>query len=290
MAEILRGKPVLEYMRPQLQKDVCELKSNGITPVLAIVRVGDRGDDMAYEHSVISHCDTIGVGIKKYTYSEDVKQDELIAGIRTINNDGSVHGTLIFRPLPPQFDDNAVCGILAPQKDVDGITKSSLAGVFTDSTVGYAPCTAQACMEILDYYGIDPRGKNVTIIGRSLVVGKPLSMMLLKRHATVTICHTKTKDISSLCREAEIVIVAAGHANIADKNYFSPGQVVIDVGINVGADGKLCGDVNFRDAENIVSRITPVPGGVGTVTTAVLIKHVVEAAKQASINKIQGKF
>lgn len=282
MAEILKGKPVAEDIRRKSREEVSRLKSHGISPAVAIIRLGERSDDIAYERNIITHCNAIGVDVKKYIFSSDITQDELITNIHMINDDRSIHGVLIFRPLPPQFDDNAVCRALSPEKDVDGITNGSLAGVFTDTKSGFAPCTAQACMEILDYYGIDPHGKNVTIVGRSLVVGKPVSMLLLKRHATVTICHTKTKNISSLCREAEILVVAAGRANVADKNYFSSGQTVIDVGINVDSSGSLCGDVNFDDAEKIVGSITPVPGGVGTVTTAVLVKHVIEAAEHTA--------
>lgn len=282
MAEILRGRPVAEDIRQESQKEAAELKSHGINPTVAIIRLGERSDDMAYERNVITHCNAIGVNVKKYIFGANITQDELITNIHMINADRSIHGVLLFRPLPPQFDDNAVCRTLSPEKDIDGITNGSLAGVFTGSKAGFAPCTAQACMEILDYYGIDPQGKNVTIVGRSLVVGKPVSMLLLKKHATVTICHTKTKNIPSLCRKAEILVVAAGRANVADKNYFSAGQVVIDVGINADSNGNLCGDVNFDDAEKIVRSITPVPGGVGTVTTAVLVKHVIEAAKHTA--------
>lgn len=282
MAEILKGKPVAEDIRRKSREEVSRLKSHSISPAVAIIRLGERSDDIAYERNIIMHCNAISVDVKKYIFSSDITQDELITNIHMINDDSSIHGVLIFRPLPPQFDDNAVCRALSPEKDVDGITNGSLAGVFTDTKSGFAPCTAQACMEILDYYGIDPHGKNVTIVGRSLVVGKPVSMLLLKRHATVTICHTKTNNISSLCREAEILVVAAGRANIADKNYFSSGQIVIDVGINVDSSGSLCGDVNFDDAEKIVGSITPVPGGVGTVTTAVLVKHVIEAAEHTA--------
>lgn len=285
MAELLQGKPVAEFICRKLQKEVSELSSNGITPTLAIIRVGQREDDMAYERSIEINCGRIGVHVRKYVFDTDITQDKLIDHIKMIDNNSAVHGVLIFRPLPPQFDDSAVCRAISAEKDVDGITNSSLAGVFTGNAAGFAPCTAQACMEILDYYGIDPKSKNTAVIGRSLVVGKPVSMLLLKKHATVTICHTKTKNVSSLCKKAEILIVAAGRPNTADKNYFSPGQVVIDVGINIDSNGKLCGDANFTDALETVQYITPVPGGVGTVTTMVLAKHVVEAAKVSANQK-----
>jgi methylenetetrahydrofolate dehydrogenase (NADP+)/methenyltetrahydrofolate cyclohydrolase len=183
------------------------------------------------------------------------------------------------------MDDDRVRNTLAPEKDVDGITDASLAGVFTGNDTGYAPCTAQACMEILDYYGIDPKGKRTVVIGRSLVVGKPVAMMLIGKHATVTVCHTRTVDMPALCREGELLIVSAGRAGIVDKAYFSPGQTVIDVGINLAEDGAITGDVNFAEAGEIVKAVTPVPGGVGTVTTSVLVKHVVDAAEKAAAKR-----
>ena len=203
-----------------------------------------------------------------------------MAAIDRVNNDDRIHGVLIFRPLPKHLDDEAVRRALKPEKDIDGITDGSLVGVFAGTKQGFPPCTPQACMEILDHYGIDPKGKRAVVIGRSLVVGKPAAMMLLGKHATVTVCHTRTVDMPAVCREAEILIVAAGRAGVVGKEYFAPGQIVIDVGINVNAEGKLCGDVNFEEAEPVVEAITPVPGGVGTVTTSVLVGHVVEAAKR----------
>jgi methylenetetrahydrofolate dehydrogenase (NADP+)/methenyltetrahydrofolate cyclohydrolase len=162
------------------------------------------------------------------------------------------------------------------------MTAGSLAQVFSGQGAGFPPCTAQACLEILDHYGVSLRGKRVAVVGRSLVVGRPVSMLLQRRDATVTMCHTKTADLPETCRQAEILVAAAGKMGMVDERYVSPGQVVIDVGIHVGEDGKLCGDVDFADAEPVVEAITPVPGGVGAVTTAVLCKHVVEAAERAA--------
>lgn len=201
-----------------------------------------------------------------------------MAAVDRVNNDDNIHGVLIFRPLPKHLDEAAVIKALSPEKDVDGITDGSMVGVFAGTNQGFPPCTPWACMEILDHYGIDCTGKKAVVIGRSLVVGKPAAMMLLKKNATVTICHTKTKDMPSVVKEADIVIVAAGRAGIVDDTYLRNGQVVIDVGINVNEEGKLCGDVDYAKAEPIVEAITPVPGGVGSVTTSVLVGHVVEAA------------
>ena len=280
MAQILDGKQVVAALNEKLRADVDQLNEKGVLPTLAIVRVGERGDDISYERGAIKRCETIGVAVKCFALPEDAAQEELLDVIDSINKDDTIHGCLLFRPLPKHMDDSAVRNALVPAKDVDGITDGSLAGVFAGTEDGFPPCTAQACIEILDHFGHDLKGKNVTVIGRSLVVGKPVAMMLLGRHATVTVCHTRTVDMPAICRKADILIVAAGRAGIVGKEYFSEGQIVIDVGINVDDDGKLCGDVNFAEAEPIVGAITPVPGGVGTVTTSVLVKHVVNAAKK----------
>ena len=281
MTELLKGAAVVAAMNERLTAEVAALKEKGVTPTLAILRVGEREDDISYEKGAMKRCATVGVEVKNVVLPADVTQEELMKNIEALNNDKSVHGVLIFRPLPKHLDEEAVRQALKPEKDIDGITDGSLAGVFTGSGKGFPPCTAQACMEILDHYKIDCKGKRAVVIGRSLVVGKPAAVMLMAKNATVTVCHTKTVDMPSVARQAEILIVAAGKANAITKEYLSPGQVVIDVGINVNEEGKLCGDVKFDDAEPIVGAITPVPGGVGTVTTSVLVSHVVEAAKKS---------
>ena len=198
--------------------------------------------------------------------------------INEVNKDDAIHGVLMFRPLPKHINQKVVENALAAEKDVDCQTDASLGGVFTGQKVGFPPCTPQPCMEILDHYGIDCTGKKAVVIGRSLVVGKPAAMMLIQKNATVTVCHTRTVDMPSVTREADIVIVAAGRAGVVGAEYVSEGQTVIDVGINVNAEGKLCGDCDYAAVEPIVDAITPVPGGVGSVTTSVLVGHVVEAA------------
>ncbi|MCL2497057.1 MAG: bifunctional 5,10-methylenetetrahydrofolate dehydrogenase/5,10-methenyltetrahydrofolate cyclohydrolase [Symbiobacteriaceae bacterium] len=280
MAEILDGREVVAALNEKLQEEVAQLVAQGITPTLAIVRLGERGDDIAYERGALRRCATVGVEVKSYLLAEDATQEELLTVIQEINQDAGIHGCLLLRPLPKHMDDNLVRNSLAPEKDIDGITDASLAGVFTGFATGYPPCTAQACMEILDYYDINVTGKKAVVIGRSLVVGKPAAMMLLQKNATVTICHTRTVDMPAICREGELLIVAAGRPRIVGKDYLAPGQIVIDVGINYDEEDELCGDVNFEEAEPIVASITPVPGGVGTVTTSVLVKHVVEAARR----------
>ena len=279
MAKLLKGADVVTALNNKMIEEIDALKKGGISPTLAILRVGERADDVSYEKTAMKRSETVGINVKNVVLSNEITQDELMQNIEALNNDCNVHGVLMFRPLPKHLDEKAACAALSPDKDIDGITDGSLAGVFTGSGKGFAPCTAQACIEILDYYGIDCKGKRAVVVGRSLVVGKPVGIMLMGKHATVTTCHTRTVDMPSVTRNAEIVIVAAGQMEGLTKEYFSPGQVVIDVGINWNDEkGKLCGDVKFDDAEPIVDAITPVPGGVGTVTTSVLLSNVVKAA------------
>ena len=282
MAEILKGAPVAKAISQQAALRAAELTARGITPTLAIVRVGERPDDISYEKGAVKRCDACGAAVRHVILPADVSQDELISAIRSLNQDDSVHGILMFRPLPRHIDEAAVCDSIAPEKDMDGVTEGSMAGIFSGSGKGYPPCTAQACIEILDHYGVELRGKHAVIVGRSNVIGKPAAMLLLGRNATVTICHTKTADMEAECRRADIIVAAAGKAGVVSADHVSPGQIVLDVGINVTPEGKLTGDVDFEAVEPIVSAITPVPGGVGSVTTAVLVKHVVEAAETAS--------
>jgi len=278
MAKQLLGKEVTAALNTRITADADKLKDKGIQPTLGIVRVGERGDDVSYERGATKRCETLGVAYEKFLLPADVSQEELMATIDKVNKDDNIHGVLIFRPLPKHLDEAAVIKALSPDKDVDGITDGSMVGVFAGTDQGFPPCTAQACMEILDYYDIDCTGKKAVIVGRSLVVGKPAAMMLIKKNATITVCHTRTVDMPSVVKEADIVIVAAGRAGVIDDTYLSAGQTVIDVGINVNEEGKLCGDVDFAKAEPVVDAITPVPGGVGSVTTSVLVGHVVEAA------------
>lgn len=279
MATILKGAPVADAINERSRESIAALEATGVFPTLAMVRVGAREDDIAYESGAAKRCEKVGVRVKKLILPEDISQEELIGTINSLNCDPSVHGVLLFMPLPGQLDSEAVRKALSHEKDVDGITNGSLAGVFTGSGEGFAPCTAQACVEILDYYGIECKGKRAVIVGRSLVVGKPAAMLLMAKNATITVCHTKTIDLPSVTKNAEIILAAAGKARALGAEHLSPGQTVIDVGINF-VDGKMCGDVDFEAAEPIVGAITPVPGGVGTVTVSVLVNHVVEAAKR----------
>ena len=267
MAKLLLGKEVNASINEEIKAKVEKLKAQDITPTLGIIRIGEREDDIAYEKGAAKRCETLGV-----------KEEEVLKTISQVNKNDKIHGVLLFRPLPKHLNEDRIVNALAVEKDVDGITDLSMAGVFMGKDMGYAPCTPSACMKVLEHYGIDCTGKKVVVIGRSLVVGKPAAMMLLKKNATVTVCHTRTVDMPSVVKEADIVVVAAGKAGVIDGSYLREGQIVIDVGINVNEEGKLCGDVNFEEAEKIVDAITPVPRGVGGVTTSILLEHVVDAA------------
>lgn len=285
MAKQLLGKEVTAAMNEKLQARVAELQEKGVTPKLGIIRCGENPSDLSYEKGAMSRAALIGVEVERFLLPEDVTKEALIAQIEALNADASIHGVLLFRPLPKQLKsaESEICNHLRPEKDIDCMTDLSNAGVFMGKQLGFAPCTPQACMEILDHYGIDCKGKTAVVIGRSLVVGRPAAMMLMQRNATVTICHTKTVDTAAIARQADILVTSAGVLNSLTADYVRPGQIVIDVSINwdpTKKDGKggIAGDADFAAVEPIVEAITPVPGGVGAVTTSVLIGHVVEAA------------
>ena len=290
MAKRLLGKEVNEALVAALQTRTAALREKGITPTLGIVRLGENPSDLSYEKGATKRAEEVGVAIKNYILPEETTKEELLAVIDEINADASVHGVLMFRPLPKHLknDQEEICNRLAPAKDVDSMTHLSNAGVFEGQDLGYAPCTPAACMEILDHYGIDCKGKNAVVIGRSLVVGKPAAMMLMAKNATVTVCHTRPVDPAAICREADIIISAAGVLNSLTMDFVREGQIVIDVSMNWNPEkittkgpGGMSGDAIFEEVEPIVEAITPVPGGVGAVTTSVLMKHVVEAAEKA---------
>ena len=280
MAELWKGAPVAAALTERLCGQAERLRARGISPTLAIVRVGERSEDLSYERGACKRCEMIGISVKHFILPVNCTQEELLTVIRRINEDGAIHGCLLFRPLPRHLDEAAVCAALSPVKDVDGITSGSLASVFSGDGQGYPPYTAQACLELLDYYGFEPTGRRAVVVGRSLVIGRPAAMLLLNRNATVTLCNSRTRDLPEVCREADIVVVAMGKAGAVGAEHLREGQVVVDVGIHVNEEGKLCGDVRFGEAEPLVEAITPVPGGVGTVTTSVLVSHVVEAAEK----------
>ncbi len=279
MAELLKGKPVADAITAKCSEKAKELREKGIVPCLAILRVGENDADISYERGAMKRCASADVEVRNVILPKDVSQEAFDEALEALNHDDSVHGILMFRPLPKHLNSEKARNMIAPEKDIDGCTDGSLAGVFTNTPKGFAPCTAQAAIEILDYYGIEISGKNVTVLGRSLVVGKPLALLLMNRNATITVCHRKTVDTQSIARKADIVVAAIGEAENITAQYLREGQYVIDVGISWNeAKGKLCGDVLFEEAEPLVKAITPVPGGVGSVTTSVLVSHVIEAA------------
>ncbi len=291
MAKLLLGKEVTDALNANLQTRTAALREKGVEPTLAIVRVGEDPSDLSYEKGALKRAELVGVSVQQFILPADATKEAVLAVIDEINANDKIHGVLMFRPLPKHLkaDQNEICNRLDPKKDMDCMTHLSNAGVFEGlNDLGYAPCTPAACMEILDYYGIDCKGKNAVVIGRSLVVGKPAAMMLMGKNATVTVCHTKTVNTAEICRNADIIISAAGVLNSLTADFVRPGQVVIDVSINWDANkpnakgglGGIAGDAKFDEVEPIVEAITPVPGGVGSVTTSVLMKHVVEAAER----------
>ena len=279
MAMLLKGAPAAAALNERTAAAAAALKAEGIVPTLAILRVGARDGDLSYERGAMKRCEQIGADVKNVVLPADVEADVFFAALESLNRDDTVHGILMLRPLPKHLDGEKARRMLAPEKDVDGCTDGSLAGVFTNTPLGFPPCTAQAAMEILKYYEIPLSGKRAAVIGRSLVVGRPAAMMLMHENATVTVCHTRTADVPAVTREADIVIAASGQSESIGAEFLREGQTVIDVGISWNeAKQKLCGDVRFDEAEPVVKAITPVPGGVGAVTTSVLVSHVVEAA------------
>ncbi len=281
MAEILKGKPVADAMIARMRETAETLRARGVEPTLCVVRVGERADDLSYEKGVIKRCEQVGVRLRQVILPETVTQDEFEAAFWAVNRDPSVHGILLFRPLPKALDAERIRKLFDPKKDIDGWTDGSLAGVYANTDLGFAPCTAQAVLELLRFYGIDPKGKRATVIGRSLVIGRPVSMLLMHANATVTTCHTRTKDVPAIAREADILVCAAGVMRSVTPEFTNPDQIVVDVGIHFDEEtGKLCGDVDFDRVAPCVKAITPVPGGVGGITTCVLLDHVLKAAER----------
>lgn len=271
----LRGINVANAINEEI---INEAKKLDYIPHLAIIRVGERPDDMSYERGATKKMDKVGFRCTSFVYPETVTNEEFQKEFDKINNDEDIDGILLLRPLPKHLDEKAIENRINQTKDLDGISPANLAKVFAGDDTGMAPCTAEAVIEMLDYADVDLKGKRATVIGRSLVIGKPVAMLLMKKNATVTICHTKTVDMPQTCKNAEVLVAAAGVAKMVDSSYVSDGAIVIDVGINVDANGNLCGDVNYEEVSKKASIITPVPGGVGSVTTSVLAKHLLKGA------------
>ena len=275
-----RGAPVVQKMKETFEVQVADFAARGVTPTLAVLRVGAREDDLAYERGIQKRFASVGAAVKVTELPETVTQNALEAALDRLNRDPAVHGILVFRPLPKTLSEERLAERIAPEKDVDCLGRVNTAYVFSGDERAYPPCTPQAVMEMLDFYGVDLTGKKAVVVGRSMVVGKPLAMLLLKKHATVTICHTRTKDLAEECRRADVLIACAGAKRMVGADFVKPGQLVLDVGIHADGDS-LCGDVDAAAVAGTVSALTPVPGGVGTVTTSVLLKHTLLSALRA---------
>lgn len=280
MASLLHGGPVAEAMSQRIRQQCDELRRSGVQPVFGIVRVGDRPNDVSYERGAMARAAGLGVEVRRFLLPECATEQQLIDTLHQVNQDPSIHGCLLFRPLPPHLDTVAVSQVLDPAKDIDAITATSMGALLTQDTVGFAPCTASACLALLRHHQIPLQGKKIAVIGKSMTVGLPTALLMMNEEATVSVCHvlSQSQDTQDLCRSADIIISATGCRGLISADYVRPGQTVVDVGVCLGPDGKLHGDVAFDEVEPIVAAITPVPGGVGAVTSTILVGHAVEAA------------
>ena len=279
MAVVMSGKEVAARMKGMLLSKVSELKGRGITPTLGIVRVGSRPDDLVYERAILKRFHSLGIDVDVHELPEDISQEDFDSQFMSVNDDKNVHGILLFRPLPEGLNEEYAVLHMNPKKDIDGMSPVNAARIFAGENEGFAPCTPSAVMAMLAQYGYDVSGRNVVIVGRSMVVGRPLSMLMLKANATVTVCHSKTQNIKEICKRADIVIAAAGRAKMLTPEYFTRKSIVVDVGIDTDSEGNLCGDVDFEKVEQVVQAVSPVPGGVGAVTTSILAENLLKAAK-----------
>lgn len=279
MADILRGKAVADSIKEKMAQDIEELKGQGKVPTLGIVRLGQNPGDISYEKSIIKNCDNIGIETEIFEKEETISTEELVELIEELNENDKISGILIFRPLPKHIDEDLITDTISPSKDVDCMHPLNLEKIFEGDLSGFAPCTPKAAMEVLKHYQVPLEGKNVVVVNRSMVVGKPLAMMLLEENATVTICHSRTQNLDEITNRADVVVVALGRAKFFDESYFNEDSIIIDVGVSLDEDGKLSGDVDYDKLVEMVDKITPVPGGVGSVTTSILLSQVVLACK-----------
>ena len=281
MGEIIKGKPVGDALSEVLKGECEALVKDGIQPKLAILRVGAKPNDLSYEKGALKKCDTIGIKAEVTELPEGTTQEEYIEALEKLNKDSSVHGILTFRPLPKGIDEEVIKNVIAPEKDVDCFSPMNTAKLMEGDKTGFPPCTPTAVVEILKHYNVPLKGAKVVVLGRSMVVGKPVSMLLLGENATVTICHSKTQDLQKVCADADVLVAGVGRARMVTADYVKEGAVVIDVGINAKPEGGgICGDVDTDDVLSKASMVTPVPAGVGSVTTSILAKHVIKACKQ----------
>lgn len=279
----LEGKPVVQALRDSIKQRVSTLNEKNVTPTILILRVGEREDDISYERGILKNCEMLGIQSRVLPLPQDITQSELLHTLEQANQDKDIHGIMLFRPLPAQLDLEALCNAINPEKDIDCMSPVNLEKVFEGYSKGFVPCTAQAVVELLKYYEIPLKGANVAVVGRSLVVGKPLTMLLNDENATVTLCHSRTKDMPSVTSKADIVVAAIGKAKFMTQEYFNSDSIVVDVGINDAGNGKICGDVEFDNVIDKVKALNPAVGGIGTITTTILLSNVVLACE--NLNK-----
>ena len=271
---LLYGADTAEKIKAEISEKLSELK--GYIPTLGIVRIGSNSADISYEKGAVKKMESLSLKTKVFEFDENISSEDFIDEFKKINEDDEIDGILLFRPLPEHIDEKKVIEVLDERKDLDGISYKNIAKVFAGDESGFAPCTAKAVIKILESNNIELEGKNVVVLGRSMVIGKPVAMLAIQKNATVTLCHSKTADLKKVCKNADVLIVAIGRAKMINDDYIGEDAVVIDVGINF-FEGKLCGDVDLENVKN-AAMATPVPKGVGAVTTSVLAQHLVIAA------------
>ena len=275
----LEGKPVVQSLRDDIKQRVQKLSDKNIIPTIQIIRVGEREDDISYEKGILKNCEMLGIKSQVVPLPMDITMTELMKVIEESNEDKDIHGIMLFRPLPAQLDPDILSKAISPAKDIDSMSPVNLEKVFEGKSDSFAPCTPKAVIELLKYYKIPLNGANVVVAGRSLVVGKPLTMLLLDENATVTVCHSRTKDMPSITAKADIVVAAIGKAKFMSEEFFRPESIVVDVGINDAGDGKICGDVDYDRVIDKVKALNPAVGGIGTITTTILLSHVIMACE-----------
>ena len=280
MAQVLKGNVVAAQIKEDMKKEIEELGKIGKIPTLGIVRLGDNPDDVSYERSIIKNCEAIGIQSKVIERELEMTTEELVGLMGELNEDDDISGILVFRPLPKHIDETKIRDAISPDKDVDCMHPLNLEKIFEGDMTGFQPCTPKAAMEVLLFNEVPLEGANIVVVNRSMVVGKPLLMMLLEKNATVTVCHSRTKDLHEITKKADVVVTALGRAKMFDEKYFNEKSVIIDVGMSVDSEGKLSGDVDYPNVFENVGMITPVPGGVGAVTTSILLSQVVQACKR----------
>ncbi|MFD3156623.1 bifunctional 5,10-methylenetetrahydrofolate dehydrogenase/5,10-methenyltetrahydrofolate cyclohydrolase [Haloimpatiens sp. FM7330] len=274
----LKGKEVIQKLKDNILLEVENLASKNIIPTIAIIQVGNKPEDISYRNSIVKKFNSMKVKTEIYSYETEISMEEFMKNLEQINQNEEIQGILLFRPLPKHLDYEIIKTHINPEKDIDCMNPYNLEKIFEGNISGFVPCTPKAVMEILKYYQISLEGSNVAIVNRSMVVGKPLAMMLLSENATITICNSKTKNLAEITSNADIVIAAVGKPLIFGKEYFNENSIVIDVGINF-KDGRICGDVDYDNVKDYVKAITPVPGGVGGVTTLILLHNLIMACK-----------